>query len=337
MNKQSFSIILSLTFLCVGSATSAASSPSDPVTLTVLNGKEGSDISPIFSNFEKSTGIKINLIQAPLPQLIEKIKSGQSADVIIVNDFVNFASSTKEGIFEAVQSKVLDQSIPMALREPKNRWFGLSYKARTLMYDPARVNPNSLSTLEDLADPKWKGKLCLRNSGKTYNRGLVASLVVHHGLEKTQRILRGWVSNLAQPIFDGDQKLLHAIANGTCAVGITNTYYLGRILTQNPNFPVRPFWSNQNDRGVHVNIAGMALLKNSRNADLAVQLMEFMASDESQRIFADSNFEFPVNPSVSAGTVVGNWPSFKIDTTPVSIFGDLSDFAADLSLSAGYL
>lgn len=324
-------VVLVFVFALLGSVARAA----DPV-LTVFNSKEGADISYIFNAFQQKTGVQVRLVSESQDKLLARIKAGESADLIIVNDVVNLSALTKDGLFQPITSPVLEASIPAQFRDPSNRWFGLSYKVRTIMYNSIAVDPSELDSYEDLADPKWKGQLCLRNSQKTYNRALVASLIFHHGVEGAKRIVRGWVANLAVPPIDGDAKVLEAMTIGTCQVAILNTYYLGRAVTGNPSFPVKAFWANQKDRGAHANIAGMGLLKISKQRDLTLRLMEYLSSAEAQQLFADSNFEYPVNSNVRAGTVVGQWDDFRLDETPISVFGDLSDLAAQLSKTAGY-
>ena len=266
-----------------------------------------------------------------------RIAAGDSADLMMINDVVNFTALTKADLFQPMDSAVISSRIPMQFRDSGNRWFGLSYKARTIMYNPHFVKPTELSDYEGLADPKWKGKLCLRNSGKSYNRALVASLMYRHGVEGAKKVIEGWVANLATPVFDTDSKLLEAMALSTCTVGIADTFYLGRILEKDAEYPARAFWANQEGSGVHVNIAGMAQLKISKNLEQTKQLMEYLVSDSAVRSFADFNFEFPTVPGLHASTLVGGWGDFKVDSTPVSLFGELSDAAAELSLSAGYL
>lgn len=328
--------IVALVWILAASSAITAMAGDEQPTLTVFNSKEGSSISSIFTDYLAENGVVVNLVKGTQAELVAKLQHGENADVFLGNDVVNFEALKRQGLFSSVHSASLEEAIPTQFREPNGQWFGLSYKARTLMYDPRVTDASTLNTYEDLADPKWKGKLCLRNSGKTYNEALVASLIVRHGVNETRRILRGWVDNLAAPVFDGDQKLLQAIATGTCKVGITNTYYLGRLLAADADFPVRPFWANQGTSGTHANISGMALLKNTKNRALAISLMEYLANDDSQQVFADSNFEFPANPKVRPGTVISDWSRFELDKTPVALFGDLADFAAQVSLSAGY-
>jgi iron(III) transport system substrate-binding protein len=208
-------------------------------------------------------------------------------------------------------------------------------RARTIMYNTKKVNPAELSTYEALADPKWKGRICLRSSGYIYNQSLLATMIKRHGEPKTEDIVRGWVAN--QPIIiSGDTKILEAIAAGQCDVGITNTYYLARQLAKDANFPVAPFFANQATTGTHVNVSGAGITTHAKNRQNAVKLLEFLSSMEAQQMFADTSQEYPANPKAEVAPVVKSWGSFKQDDINVASAGEFQAAATRLADRVGY-
>ncbi|MDX1380302.1 MAG: extracellular solute-binding protein, partial [Xanthomonadales bacterium] len=215
-------------------------------------------------------------------------------------------------------------------------WFGLSVRARTLVYSTERVDPAELGGYPSLAGPGWRDRLCLRTSKKVYNQSLVAMLIAEHGEEATEAIVRGWVDNLAAPPFSNDTQLLEAIAAGQCDVGIANTYYFGRLQKDVADFPVRIFWPNQGGSGVHVNITGAGVTRHAKNPEGATQLLEWMASPAAQNLFADENMEYPVNPAVQADPLVAGWGDFEPNLINVRRAGELQADAVRLMDRAGY-
>jgi iron(III) transport system substrate-binding protein len=197
------------------------------------------------------------------------------------------------------------------------------------------VTPAELSTYEALGDPKWKGRLCLRSSGYIYNQSLVATMIKRHGEPRTETIVKGWVAN--QPtIIQGDTKILEAIAAGQCDVGLTNSYYLARLLAKDPNFPVALFWANQQASGTHVNVSGAGVTTHAKNRAGAIKLIEYLSTVEAQQMFANQSMEFPVNPKAEAHPVVRAWGPFKQDDINVASAGEFQAAATRLSDRAGY-
>ena len=212
----------------------------------------------VFADFTRETGIKITFFEGNNNEVFERLRNEGArtkADVLLTVDAGNLWNAARAGLLQPVQSATLEANVPAHLRDPEGRWFGIAVRARTIMYHPGRVQPAELSTYEALADPKWKGRLCLRSSSAIYNQSLIASLIKEYGAERTEKMVRGWVSNLAATL-NNDTAVLQAIAAGQCDVGITNTYYLARIAAKDPKFPVKPFWADQQANGVHVNISG---------------------------------------------------------------------------------
>lgn len=296
-------------------------------------------IEPLFQRYTEETGVAVEFTSANEASLIERLAAeGEQtpADVFITVDAGNLWFATERDLLQALDSEVLVRAVPEALRDTNNHWFGLSVRARTIMYHPDRVDPATLSTYEDLADPKWAGRLCLRTSKKVYNQSLVAMMIEHHGEERTESIVRGWIDNLATDPFSSDTVLIEAIAAGQCDVGIANTYYLGRLLAEDPNYPVQLFWANQDTTGVHVNVSGAGVTKHAPRPQQGQALIEWLASEQAQAQFAESNLEFPANSSVPASGLVQQWGDFKQDATPLVIAGERQAQAVRLMDRAGY-
>jgi iron(III) transport system substrate-binding protein len=245
-------------------------------------------------------------------------------------------NASERGLLRPVESATLERNIPAHLRDAEGRWFGFSMRARTIAYSTARVNPASLSTYEALAGPEWKGRLCLRTSKKVYNQSLVATMIASGGEPATERIVRGWVGNLATDVFANDTQLLEAIAAGQCDVGIVNSYYYGRILKQRPDFPVKLFWANQGAGGTHVNISGAGVTATSRNAAAATRFLEWLSAGDAQAHFAAVNMEYPANPAAAVDPLVKSWGGFQPSLVNMIEAGRLQPAAVRLMDRAGY-
>jgi iron(III) transport system substrate-binding protein len=306
--------------------------------VVVYSARIESMIQPMFDAFTEKTGIQVKYFPAGEKELFERLQSEGDktpADVYMTVDVGNLWIAEQAGLLQGFASTVIDQNIPSHLRAKDNEWVGLSVRARPIMYSTERVKPSELSTYEALGDPKWQGKLCFRTSKKVYTQSLVASMIKTLGEERTEGIVRRWMSN--QPrIFDSDSKVLEAIAAGQCDVGITNTYYLARLQAKDPQFPVAVFWPNQGDRGVHVNISGAGVTKHAKHRDNAIKLIEFLSSIDAQNLYADANYEYPANPAVKPSTIITAWGEFKADTVDVAAAGELQAAAVKLMDRVGY-
>jgi iron(III) transport system substrate-binding protein len=291
-----------------------------------------------FDAFTQKTGIQIKTLNGDAGQIFERLKAEgerSPADVFFTVDAGNLWNAARAGLLSPVASSELTRNVPAHLRDPENRWFGLTMRARTIMYNPRKVNPADLSTYEALGDPRWKGRLCLRSSGYIYNQSLLATMIKRHGEPRTEQIVKGWVAN--QPaIISGDTKILEAIAAGQCDVGLTNTYYLARLLAKDPNFPVAPFWANQATTGTHVNVSGAGVAAHAKNRAAAVKFLEFLSTLEAQQMFADTSMEFPVNPRAEIHPIVRGWGPFKQDDVNVAAAGEFQAAATKLADRAGY-
>jgi iron(III) transport system substrate-binding protein len=245
-------------------------------------------------------------------------------------------NAAERGLLRPVSSATLVKNVPAHLRDPGNRWFGLSMRARTIAYSPERVEPAQLSSYEALAGPAWKGRLCLRTSKKVYNQSLVATMIASLGEEKTEQVVRGWVANLATDVFANDTQLLEAIAAGQCDVGIVNTYYFGRIVKERADFPLKLFWANQGAGGTHVNISGAGVTSHSRQSAAATRFLEWLSAGPAQAHFAAANMEFPVNPAATVDPLVQSWGKFEPSLVNVAEAGRLQPAAVRLMDRAGY-
>lgn len=296
-------------------------------------------IKPVFERFTRETGIKVKFLtdkEAPLIARLKAEGAAMPADVLLTVDAGNLWLAAQQGLFRPLSSPTLTANIPAHLRDPDNRWFGLSVRARTIVYNPSKVKPAALSTYEALAGPEWKGRLCLRTSKKVYNQSLVAMMIAQHGEAKTEEIVRGWVANLATEPFSDDARLVKAVAAGQCEVGVVNTYYFGRLLKKNPKLNAKLFWPNQNDSGVHVNVSGAGVTQHAKHPAEAQQLLEWMSQPTAQSLFAGLNLEYPVNPKVQPDPIVAAWGRFKPNIINVAKAGELQAAAVKLMDRAGY-
>ncbi len=296
-------------------------------------------IKPVFDAYTAKTGVPVKFItdkEAPLLARLKAEGANTPADLLITVDAGNLWQAEQEGVLKPLKSDVIDANIPAQYRSSTGSWTGLSLRARTIFYSTERVQPSELSTYEALADKNWEGRLCLRTSKKVYNQSLTATLIETHGAAKTEEIVKGWVANLATDVFADDTALLQAIDAGQCDVGITNTYYYGRLHKQQPDLKVKPYWPNQNDRGVHVNLAGAGVTKHAPHADAAQKLLEWMTTEEAQAIFAGVNQEFPANPAVPPSAEVAAWGTFKADSIATEVAGKRQAEAIMLMDRAGW-
>ena len=296
-------------------------------------------VKPIFDLYTQETGTTVRLLSDGAPVLIERLAAegaNTRADLFMTVDAGSLWQAAERGLLAPVTSTKLDAAVPAHLRDPQGRWFALSQRARTIVYSTQRVQPGELSTYEDLADPKWKGRLCLRSAKKVYNQSLVATMIERLGAERTGQVVRGWVANLAAPSFADDTLLAKAVAAGQCDVGVINTYYLGRLQHDDPAFPVQIFWANQDGAGTHVNVSGAGIVAASAHKAEAQAFLEWLASEEVQHRFAAVNFEYPVRNGVALDPVVAKWGRFRADRVNVSVAGHRQAEAVRLMDRAGW-
>ncbi len=302
-------------------------------------------IKPLLDTFTKETGISVNLITAKAGPLLKRLKTegiNSPADLFITTDAGRLHKANEAGVLQAVQSDVLNSAIPEEYRDPAGVWYGLSLRARPIFYVKSKVKPEELSTYEALTDEKWKNRICIRSSGNIYNQSLVASMIANNGAEKTQAWADKFVTNLARKPKGGDRDQIKAAAAGECDIAIANTYYYGAMIhgkdekQKKAADAVAVFWPNQNDRGTHVNISGIAMTKAANNKANAKKLMEFLVTKESQNWYAQVNHEYPIITTGEWSETLKGWGKFKADSLNLSKLGEFNRGASQLMDKAGW-
>ncbi|MDX1376939.1 MAG: Fe(3+) ABC transporter substrate-binding protein [Burkholderiales bacterium] len=302
-------------------------------------------LKPALDRFTEQTGIRVNLITADAGPLLKRLESegrNSPADVFITTDAGRLHQAKAAGVLQPVESEVLEKAIPSAYRDKDGYWFGLSLRARPIMYVKGRVDPAQLSTYEALADSRWKGRICIRSSSNIYNQSLVASMIASDGEEKTQRWLEDFVANFARAPKGGDRDQIKAAVAGECDIAIANTYYLMYMLggddaeQKRIAEQVNIFWPNQDGRGTHVNVSGAGVAAHAPNKENAVKLLEFLVNDQSQEWYAEVNNEYPVKPGVPRSAVIESFGDFKQDSLNLSTLGELNATAVKLMDKAGW-
>lgn len=315
-----------------------------PSEVVVYSARNEQLIKPIFDRYTAETGQRIRFVTDDAGPLIERLNAegaNSQADILMTVDAGELWHAADLGLLQPVQSEVLAANIPESLRDPQNRWFGFSIRARTIVYSTERVKPEELTDYAALGGERWKGKLCLRTSKKVYNQSLVAMLIAEHGEAKTEEIVRGWVANLAAEPFSNDTLLMEAIVAGQCDVGLVNTYYFGRLVREQPDLPIKLFWADQagadrEGKGVHVNISGAGVTAHAPRAAEAEKFLEWLSQPEAQALFAGLNLEYPANPAVPADPIVLAWGEFEQSPMNVAQAGELQATAVKLMDRAGY-
>jgi iron(III) transport system substrate-binding protein len=291
-----------------------------------------------FKDYAADTGRDLRLFGGSASELYERLKSEGSrtkADVLITVDAANLWRAKQAGLLQPVHSAALDREVPRDLRDPEGEWYGLTQRARTIVRSAKRVEPGEVTTYEGLGDPRWKGRLCLRTGTSEYNADFVADRIAKDGRAATERMLRRWMAN--DPTFLGsDTDVLDAIAEGRCDVGLTNSYYLGRELAEDPDFPVALEWADQEGRGTHVNLSGIGVVRGTDQRAAAVALLEFLERPAQQRVFVRNNQEFAVDQDVRPTPEIARFGSFKRDPIDVQRAGAHLEEAVRLMNDVGW-
>jgi iron(III) transport system substrate-binding protein len=312
--------------------------------VNVYSYREPQLIEPLLKAFEADTGITVNTIFAS-EGLVERITAegaNSPADVLLTAESGLLIQAQDAGISAPLASDAVNAAVPAALREPSGRWIGLTQRARVLFVSRERVTQQAF-TYEELADPKWKGKICARSGQHTYNIALIASMIAHLGPEKAETWLRGVKSNLARKPSGTDRDQIKSVFAGECDVAIGNTYYMGQMLT-NERQPEQKEWAgavrlvfpNGADRGTHVNISGAALMAHAPDRDNGVKLIEYLTSAGAQKLYATLNHEYPVRPGVEASELVKSWGPLKPDPLPLQEIAKLRRAASELVDKVGF-
>ncbi len=314
--------------------------------VNVYSARKEKLIKPLLNRFQASTGIKVNLVTGKASILLKRLTSegmNSPADLFITVDAGRLTAAKAANVLQAVQSAALNAAIPPQYRDPEGQWYGLSLRARPIMYVTARVKPRELSTYAALADPKWKGRICIRGSDNIYNQSLVASVLESEGEAKTLAWLKALVANFARKPQGGDRDQIKAAAAGECDLAIANTYYLARMLESKRDAAQRQaaeklavFWPDQNGRGAHVNVSGAGLTRSAKNRANAIKLLEYLVTDDAQQWYAEVNFEYPVKDAVVQSAVVKSFGPFKADHINLSRLGINNRAAVMLMDRAGW-
>jgi iron(III) transport system substrate-binding protein len=313
--------------------------------VNVYSAREEQLIKPLLDAFSKDTGIKVNLVTGDDDPLLERLKregANSPADVLITADAGRLYRATQNGSLQAIQSATLNQAVPANLRDPENRWFGLTYRARVIFYNKDKVKPTELSTYEALADPQWHGRVCVRSSNSIYNQSLLASMIQADGIAQAENWAKGLVNNFARAPSGGDRDQIKAVAAGQCDVALANTYYYAQMLygkdasQKAAASKVGLFWPNQNNRGTHINVSGAGVTTSAKNKENAVKLLEYMVLDDAQRWYSSTNGEFPVKPGIAASPELQSWGNFKRDPVNLSVLGKNNAQAVILMDKAGW-
>jgi iron(III) transport system substrate-binding protein len=335
---------LCATYICLLAAPAAAAA--EDQVLNLYTARHYQTDEALYADFTRQTGIKINRIEGGEDPLFERIKNegaNSPADVFITVDIGRLWRAEQAGIFAPVKSKILESRILPAYRDPGGRWFGFSARSRVIAYNKDAVKPASIRNYEDLADPKWKGKVCVRSSSHPYMLSLTASMVAHLGEAKAEQWVKGLKDNLARDPRGGDTDQIKAVAAGECDLALANTYYLVRMLRsakaedRKIMEKIGVIWPNQDNRGAHMNISGGGMLKNAPHQAAAIKFLEYLASDAAQAYFADGNNEWPVVATVKVkNPELQSLGKFKADQLHVSELGKNQPAALRMSDRAGY-
>jgi iron(III) transport system substrate-binding protein len=330
--RASARVALGLAALAGGAAAAAAEE------VNIYSYRQPQLIDPLLKAFTDKTGVKTNVVYAAdgLNERLAAEGRNSPADVLLTVDAGRLSEAKDAGLTQPVESAVLAKQVPGQFRDPGNHWFGLTMRGRVVYASKDRVKQDSIA-YEDLADPKWKGKICIRSGQHVYNTSLIATIIAHKGEAFAETWLKGVRDNLAHKPAGGDREQARDIASGKCDLALGNTYYMA-LMTTNEKNPEQKQWAaairlmfpNANDRGTHVNISGVAMAKNAPNRAAAVKLMEYLASDEAQKIYATANNEYPVGPDVAPSDIVKSWGTLKADPLPLENIAKYRKRASEL-------
>jgi iron(III) transport system substrate-binding protein len=305
--------------------------------IVVYNGRSQYGDEQAFKAFEEETGLDVELRGGTAPELFERLRregAETPADLLVTTDLANLWRAKDAGLLEPVDTPALQQQVPERLHDTAGAWWGLSTRIRTPMRSSARVGADAVTSYEDLGNPQFRGKLCLRTSNNEYNQSFVADRIAKHGEAETEELLRSWMAN--QPrILGSDVDVLDAINAGRCDVGLTNHYYLGRELKENPKFAVAPAWADQDGAGAHTNLSGVGLVKGSEHRANAIRLMEFLTAREAQEAIV-TNSEFAANADVAPAPHIREWAGVKTDPIDVEQAGPSLKAAVALMQRVGW-
>lgn len=313
--------------------------------VNIYSARQENLIKPILDIYTQETGTTINLVTGGADELIQRLAlegANSPADLLLTVDVGRLHRAKEAGVLQPVTSALLESEIPSQYRDSEGYWYALSLRSRVIVYDKERVDPSQITSYADLAAPMWRNSVCVRSSSNIYNQSLVASMVSHNGVAQTEEWVKGLVANFARNPQGGDRDQITAIAAGQCKLALVNTYYLGGLLTSSnagdreDGEAVAVLWPDQEGSGAHINISGAAVTKASKNKDAAVALMEYLASDEAQHWYAETNNEYPVRADVPVSDVLESWGEFKADDLALEQLGIHNAEAVRLMDRAGW-
>ncbi len=340
MSRRSLIILASVAGLAVVGAfvgvVVATSGGGDKLTVFTARSHYG-DEKP-FQVYAADEGTDLTLFGGSASELYERLDSEgdqTQGDLLITVDGANLWRAEEAGLLLALDSPVLDRNVPESLRDPDGEWYGLTLRARTVMRSTERVGEDDVTTYAGLGDPRWKGRLCLRSGTSEYNVSFVADRIAKDGEDETRQMLERWMAN-DPTILGSDTDVLSAIAEDSCDVGFTNSYYLGRELEEDPGFPVAPVWADQDGRGTHVNLSGVAVVKATDRPDDARRLVEYLTAPAQQKTFAENNHEFAVGPDIESTPEIAQFGGFKRDPIDVSGAGEHLEDAVRMMNDVGW-
>lgn len=317
-------------FMAVFAVATGLTNAASSAEVNIYSYRKEALIKPQLEAFRKATGISYNLITGKAGGLMQRLKNedmNSPADMLFTVDAGRLHRAIEMGLLQSVRSSILETHIPARFRDPQGRWFGLGIRSRAIFYNVDKVKPSELSTYEDLANAKWKGRILIRSSSNIYNQSLLASLIQHHGARKAEDWARKVAANHARKPQGGDTDQLRALAAGEGDIAVANNYYFARLLASKKARDrkvvdkIRVFWPNQNGRGAHVNVSGGAITKSSKNKASAIKLLEFLVGKEAQKIYASVGYEYPVRKDIGRGTIVAKMGQFKMDTLSLDSLG----------------
>jgi len=313
--------------------------------VNIYSARKEALIKPLLDQFTEKTGVNVNLVTGNADTLLKRLEvEGRNtpADILLTVDVARLIRAKDNALFQKIDSDLLKKVIPEYYRDADNQWFGLSLRSRVIIYAPDRVKEDELSSYADLADNKWKDRVCVRSSSNVYNQSLVAAMIANEGLEKTENWAAGLVENFARPPKGGDRDQIKAVAAGVCDVALVNNYYLAGMLesTQKNELAaakkIKLFWPDQAGRGAHMNVSGAGILKPAKHKKEAIQLLEFLVGDYAQQWYADTNHEYSINPEIESSSILKSWGDFKADNLSLSLLGKYNTEAVMLMDRVGW-
>ncbi|WP_019589082.1 MULTISPECIES: Fe(3+) ABC transporter substrate-binding protein [unclassified Thioalkalivibrio] len=321
---------VAITLPLAGCGPDADNGAADAGEVNLYSARQEQLIQPLLERFTDETGIEVNLVTGGADALLQRLRQegrNSPADVFITVDAGRLHQAHSAGVLQGIESTTLENNVPERYRDPDGEWFGLSMRARPIMYHTDRVDPSELSTYEALTDEQWEGRICIRSSDNIYNQSLVASMLATEGEDAAQQWVNGIVANMARRPQGGDRDQIRAVADGVCDIAIANTYYLGIMLEgegrdREVAEQIGVFWPNQNDRGTHVNISGAGVTAHAPNQENAARLIEYLTSESAQEWYAEANQEYPIRDDVPASDILAGFGDFVSDDIDLYLLGE---------------